>query len=115
VQDEPQAHHRHGVTQLAKNDDLPLGVFDFRGVGWDCARFTLGRACWRFVREGFTLTASYKNLVSQETFELGALSPATTDRMILEWFAGQRESHTAGDWLVFDGCIMWLAAEGAEA
>jgi len=94
---------------------LPLGEFDFCGVGWDARPgWTVGRACWNFKREGFApVQLSYRNLVQEKTWELGGVSPELSDTQLLEWMAGQTDSHTPADWVMLDGrTLVWTADRG---
>jgi hypothetical protein len=103
----------------AKNatKEFPLGFIELeRPVGWDRSRFLqLGRASWNFTREGFALVARYRNLLESRDWELGVVSPATTNLQILEWVAGHYESHTASDWVRIDDQIFAFTADRGDA
>lgn len=94
---------------------LPLGSFEMEPIGWDRPTFRLGRASWNFKRDGLALHASYRNLEQEQSWELGALSSATTDDEILSWVAAQSDSHSPSDWVRIDNRILSFTFDRGEA
>lgn len=87
----------------------PLGMVSYTLVGWDKCRFLqLGRASWNFSRhsDSHAVTVAYRNLVSQESCQLGPFPAQPADDDLLTWFANCTDSHRPADFLVLDGRVI---------
>lgn len=94
----------------------PIEKAEIYGVGWGQHGFLrLGRASWNFKRDEIALTATYRNLEEEQSWELGRLPATISDDDILVWIANQGDSHSAADWVRIDDRILAFTFDRADA
>ena len=95
------------------NSKLPLGTIEMKRIGWDapCRHLCLGGAEWKFQRRGADapVSATYRNLHQQKDWPLGTCRPSLVIEL-LQWFAGQTDSHGPGDWVTLNGRVIAFLA-----